>query len=142
MNLRAAYLHVLADAATSVLAIVALVGGKIWGAVWLDPVMGIVGAILVAVWARGLLRDTGKVLLDAEMDAPVVEEIREVIADQAQPVEISDLHVWRIGRDKYACVVALVSDTDASPEHYRQAIGIHEELVHITVEINKVPAQP
>ena len=139
LNLRAAYLHVLADAATSVLAIVALVGGKIWGAVWLDPVMGIVGAILVAVWARGLLRDTGKVLLDAEMDAPVVEEIREVIASEAQPVEISDLHVWRVGRDKYACVVALVSDTGANPEHYRQALGIHEELVHITVEINKVP---
>ncbi len=140
LNLRAAYLHVLADAATSVLAIVALVGGKIWGAVWLDPVMGIVGAILVAVWARGLLRDTGKVLLDAEMDAPVVEEIRQVIAAQEQPVEISDLHVWRVGRNKYACVVALVSDTEASPECYRQAIGIHEELVHITVEVNKDPA--
>ena len=139
LNLRAAYLHVLADAATSVLAIVALVGGKIWGAVWLDPVMGIVGAILVAVWARGLLRDTGKVLLDAEMDAPVVEEIREVIAAQEQPVEISDLHVWRVGRGKYSCVVALVSGTDASPEHYRQALGIHEELAHITVEINKEP---
>ena len=140
LNLRAAYLHVLADAATSVLAIVALVGGKIWGAVWLDPVMGIVGAVLVAIWARGLLRDTGKVLLDAEMDAPVVEEIREVIAGEAQPVEISDLHVWRVGRDKYACVVALVSGTDASPEHYRQALRIHEELAHITVEVNKEPA--
>ena len=139
LNLRAAYLHVLADAATSVLAIVALVGGKTWGAVGLDPMMGIVGAILVAIWARGLLRETGKVLLDAEMDAAVVEEIREVIADQPQPVEISDLHVWRVGRNKYACVVALVSDTDASPEHYRQALGIHEELAHITVEINKEP---
>ena len=140
LNLRAAYLHVLADAATSMLAIVALVGGKVWGAVWLDPVMGIVGATLVAVWARGLLRDTGKVLLDAEMDAPVVKEIREVIASEEQPVEISDLHVWRIGRDKYACVVALVSETGATPEHYRQALGIHEELAHITVEINMVPA--
>lgn len=121
------------------LAIVALVGGMIWGAVWLYHVMGIVGAILVAVWARGLLRDTGKVLLDAEMDAPVVEKIREVIASQTQPVEIWDLHVWRVGREKYACVVALVSDTEAGPEHYRQALGIHEELVHITVEVNKHP---
>lgn len=138
LNLRAAYLHVLADAATSVLAIVALAGGKIWGAVWLDPVMGIVGAILVAVWALGLLRDTGKVLLDAEMDAPVVAEIREVIAAQEQPVDISDLHVWRVGRDKYSCVVALVSGTEAGPERYRQALGIHEELVHITVEVNPV----
>lgn len=138
LNLRAAYLHVLADAATSVLAIVALAGGKIWGAVWLDPVMGIVGAILVAVWALGLLRDTGKVLLDAEMDAPVVAEIREVIAAQEQPVDISDLHVWRVGRDKYSCVLALVSGTEAGPERYRQALGIHEELVHITVEVNPV----
>lgn len=138
LNLRAAYLHVLADAATSVLAIVALTGGKIWGAVWLDPVMGIVGAVLVAVWARGLLRDTGRVLLDAEMDAPVVEEIREVIATGKQPAEITDLHVWRVGRDKYSCVLALVSQADATPEQFRQALGIHEELVHITVEVNSV----
>src|SRR5690606_5922896 len=80
LNLRSAYLHVLADAATSVFAIIALVGGMLWGARWLDPLMGIVGAILVSIWAIGLLRDTGKVLLDAEMDAPVVEEVREVIA--------------------------------------------------------------
>ena len=137
LNLRAAYLHVLADAATSVLAIIALTGGKIWGAVWLDPVMGIVGAVLVAVWARGLLRDTSRVLLDAEMDAPVVEEIREVIATGSPVVEITDLHVWRVGRGKYSCVVALVTGADATPEHYRQALGIHEELAHITVEINR-----
>ena len=108
LNLRAAYLHVLADAATSVLAIIALTGGKIWGAVWLDPVMGIVGAVLVAVWARGLLRDTSKVLLDAEMDAPVVEEIREVIATGSPVVEITDLHVWRVGRGKYSGIRNLV----------------------------------
>ena len=76
LNLRSAYLHVVADAATSVLAILALIGGKLWGAQWLDPVMGIVGAGLVAVWAYGLLRDSGKILLDAEMNAPVVAEIR------------------------------------------------------------------
>ena len=98
--------------------------------------MGIVGAVLVAVWARGLLRDTSKVLLDAEMDAPVVEEIREVIATGSPVVEITDLHVWRVGRGKYSCVVALVAGADATPEHYRQALGIHEELTHVTVEIN------
>ncbi len=98
--------------------------------------MGIVGAVLVAVWARGLLRDTSKVLLDAEMDAPVVEEIREVIATGSPVVEITDLHVWRVGRGKYSCVVALVAGADATPEHYRQALGIHEELAHVTVEIN------
>ncbi|CAN5671188.1 CDF family Co(II)/Ni(II) efflux transporter DmeF [soil metagenome] len=140
LNLRAAYMHVVADAATSVLAIVALFGGKLWGAVWLDPVMGILGAGLVAAWAYGLLRDSGRVLLDAEMDAPVVEEIREVIA--ASPVEatIVDLHVWRVARDKYACIVSLAVAASAlqqiDPEYFKRLLRVHEELVHITVEIN------
>lgn len=138
LNLRAAYLHVLADAATSVLAIVALLGGRLWGADWLDPVMGIAGAVLVAVWARGLLRDTGRVLLDAEMDAPVVEEIREVIAAAPWPAAIADLHVWRVGRAQYACIVSLVTDSpDARPDEVRRMLAIHEELVHVTVEINR-----
>lgn len=140
LNLRAAYLHVLADAATSMLAIVALLGGKVWGANWLDPVMGIAGAVLVTVWAWGLLRDTGRVLLDAEMDAPVVDEIREVIAADPEPAEITDLHVWRVGKGKYACLLGLVNQSGASPEHYRQALAVHEELVHITVEVNPVGA--
>ena len=102
LNLRSAYLHVMADAATSVLAIAALLAGKFWGASWLDPAMGLVGALLVALWARGLLRDTGRVLLDAEMDAPVVAEIREVVAQLPVPASITDLHVWRVGRDQSA----------------------------------------
>uniref|UniRef100_UPI001248FF0C cation diffusion facilitator family transporter n=2 Tax=Gammaproteobacteria TaxID=1236 RepID=UPI001248FF0C len=106
LNLRSAYLHVIADAATSVLAIVALVAGKLWGASWLDPVMGLVGALLVALWAKGLLRDSGRVLLDAEMDAPVVEEIREVVAQLPAAATITDLHVWRVGKDQYACIVS------------------------------------
>ena len=98
LNLRSAYVHVIADAATSVLAIVALFGGKFWGASWLDPVMGIAGSGLVAVWAYRLLRDSGRVLLDAEMNAPVVAEIREVIDASPVKAKISDLHVWRVGR--------------------------------------------
>lgn len=136
LNLRAAYFHVIADAATSVLAIVALLGGKLWGADWLDPVMGIVGAGMVSIWAYGLLRDTGRVLLDAEMDAPVVAEIREVIAASPVPAEICDLHVWRVGKGKYACIVSLVVRGDAQPDFFKQQLRIHEELVHITVEIN------
>lgn len=138
LNLRSAYIHVIADAATSVLAIVALTAGKFWGASWLDPVMGVAGAGLVAIWAYGLLRDSGRVLLDAEMNAPVVTEIREVI--EASPVKaaISDLHVWRVGKGKYACIVGLVTGTDVSPDYFRRQLSIHEELVHITVEINKV----
>lgn len=138
LNLRSAYIHVIADAATSVLAIIALTAGKFWGASWLDPVMGIAGAGLVAVWAYGLLRDSGRVLLDAEMNAPVVAEIREVI--EASPIKatISDLHVWRVGKGKYACIVGLVTDTDATSDYFRRQLSIHEELVHITIEINKV----
>lgn len=139
LNLRSAYLHVVADAATSVLAIIALVGGKLWGAAWLDPVMGLVGAVLVTVWAWSLLRDSGRILLDAEMDAPVVAEVREVIEQGAVPARITDLHVWRVGRGKYACVVSVVTTAQADPEFFRQALRVHEELVHVTVEVSHVP---
>lgn len=138
LNLRSAYLHVVADAATSVLAIVALLGGKYWGANWLDPTMGIVGAALVAVWAYGLLRDTGRVLLDAEMNAPVVAEVREVINNSPIAAEICDLHVWRVGKGKYACVLSLATEHDVLPDYFRERLQIHDELVHITVEINKL----
>lgn len=137
LNLRAAYMHVVADAATSVLAIIALFGGKLFGADWLDPVMGIVGGVLVAVWALGLLRTSGRALLDAEMDAPVVEEIRAVIAASAVPAEIRDLHVWRVGRNQYACVLSLITQLDVDAEFFKRQVQVHEELVHITVEIAK-----
>ena len=141
MNLRAAYVHVMADAATSVLAIVALLGGKFYGAQWLDPLMGIVGAVLVAVWAWGLLRQAGRVLLDAEMDAPVVQEVRDVIRDDFPEAQITDLHVWRVSKDDYACIVALSSPAPISADAVRKALSIHEELVHVTVEV-QTPAQP
>lgn len=140
LNLRSAYVHVLADAATSVLAIVALFGGKLWGASWLDPLMGLIGAMLVAAWAFSLMRDSGKVLLDAEMNAPVVEEVREVIAESPVPATISDLHVWRVGKGKYACILALVTSEDASPDYFKKQLAIHEELVHISIEVNRSPA--
>jgi len=139
LNLRSAYLHVLTDAATSVLAIVALFGGKIWGAVWLDPTMGIVGAGLVAIWAYGLLRDTGRVLLDAEMDAPVVTEIRDVIKASEGQADITDLHVWRVGKGKYACILSLAVREDLAPDDFKRQLAVHEELVHITVEVNQRP---
>ncbi|WOB26176.1 MULTISPECIES: CDF family Co(II)/Ni(II) efflux transporter DmeF [Xanthomonas] len=139
LNLRAAYLHVVADAATSVLAIVALVAGMHWGVTWLDPIMGIVGAVLVTVWAWGLLRSTGRVLLDAEMDAPVVAEVKQVIAELAHAIDIADLHVWRVGSDRYACVLSLVTAADIDADLVRAALQIHEELVHITVELQRPP---
>ena len=138
LNLRSAYVHVLADASTSVLAIAALLGGKYWGATWLDPVMGIAGSVLVSVWAVGLLRDCGRALLDAEMNAPIVDEIRQVIAESEWQAEIKDLHVWRVGNGKYACILALTSSQDVRADDVRQRLGVHEELVHVSVEVTRV----
>ena len=136
LNQRAAFLHVMTDAATSVLAIVALFGGKLWGANWLDPVMGIVGAILVTIWAFGLIRDTVRVLLDAEMDAPVVAEIREAIAHGPVVTIITDLHVWRVGTAKYACILCVAVHEEVTADYFRRLLSVHEELVHVTVELN------
>jgi cation diffusion facilitator family transporter len=139
LNLRSAYIHVAADAATSVLAIAALTGGKFFGLVWLDPVMGFIGATVVALWSFGLLRSTGRVLLDAEMDAPVVAAIRRAVRDSEIPAQIQDLHVWRVSRSKYACLLSVACDSRATPEHFRNVLADHEELVHVTVEVNHVP---
>lgn len=135
LNLRSAYLHVVTDAFTSVLAIVALAGGKYLGAGWLDPAMGLVGAVLVAHWALGLLRDTGRALLDAELDSPVVRDVWEVVRSMPPPTELRDLHVWRVGKGKYACIVSVATDGAVTSEELRQRLTAHEELVHVTVEV-------
>lgn len=106
--------------------------------------MGIVGAALVAVWARGLIADTGKVLLDREMDAPVVEEIREVVSRRGADSEtmIADLHVWRVGKGSYSCALSLVAhDERLTPKQVREWLSVHEEIVHSTIEINRCPAE-
>jgi cation diffusion facilitator family transporter len=138
LNLKSAYLHVIADAATSVLAIIALIGGWMYGWSWLDPVMGIVGAALVAKWAKGLLTETGKVLLDREMDHPVVAEIGEAIetGPNAGETLISDLHVWRVGKGAYSCAISVVThDPTLTPAKIREQLAVHEEIVHTTIEI-------
>ena len=140
LNLKSAYVHVIADAATSVLAIAALAGGWLLGWSWLDPVMGLAGAVLVAIWAKQLLADTGKVLLDREMDHPVVDEIREVVAanSKAGQTRIADLHVWRVGRASYACALSLVTgDPTLTADKVREWLSIHEEIVHSTIEVNR-----
>jgi cation diffusion facilitator family transporter len=139
LNLKSAYLHVVADAATSVLAIIALTGGWLYGWSWLDPVMGIVGAALVAIWAKNLLRQTGTVLLDREMDHPIVEEIREVVetGPESGDTKIADLHVWRVGKGKYSCALSVVThDTNLTPVRVRDQLAQHDEIVHSTIEIN------
>ncbi len=140
LNLRAAYVHVLTDAATSVLAMLALAGGWLWGWAWLDPAMGIVGAVLVAWWARGLIVDTGKVLLDREMDHPVVAEIREVIDERTarHGLVLTDLHVWRVGRGAWASAITLVTNDPAlAADEVRRWLSVHEELVHVTIELQR-----
>lgn len=140
LNLKSAYLHVIADAATSVAAIAALAGGWWLGWAWLDPVMGLIGAVLVAVWARGLIAETSRVLLDREMDHPVVDEIREVIAERGAATHtlIADLHVWRVGRATYACAMSVVThDPALTPREVRDWLSVHEEIVHATIEIHR-----
>lgn len=140
LNLKSAYVHVITDAATSVLAIIALVGGLLYGWSWLDPVMGIVGAILVAIWAKGLLMETGKVLLDREMDHPVVEEIRDVIGQlgNSDEIQITDLHVWRVGKEAYACAISILTNSATlTPEQVRDQLSLHEEIMHSTIEIHR-----
>jgi len=142
LNLKSAYLHVLADAATSVLAIVALIGGWLWGLAWLDPAMGIVGALLIGLWAKRLLADTSRVLLDREMDHPVVDEIRAVIDESGGTGEarLTDLHVWRVGKASYACALSLVThDRQLTPDEVRRWLSVHEEIVHATIEIHHCP---
>jgi len=144
INLRSAYMHVLADAATSVLAIVALAGGMLWGWDWLDPVMGLAGAALMAHWAVGLVRESARVLLDAEMDAPVAATVRHKIAQGPLPASITDLHVWRVGKGTYACIVAVEGGSAVTPDYIRSLLCEHGcqygcrhgELVHVSVEVN------
>ena len=132
----------MADAATSVAAIAALAGGWWLGWAWLDPAMGLVGAVIVAVWAKGLIADTSKVLLDREMDHPVVEEIREVVetGPEAGETWITDLHVWRVGKGAYSCALSVVThDALLTPDRVRRRLAVHEEIVHSTIEIQVCP---
>lgn len=140
LNLRSAYVHVVTDAATSVLAIVALAGGWLLGWSWLDPFMGIVGAGLVAGWAYGLVVETAKVLLDREMDRDLVDEIRQLMATELASGEtrLADLHVWRVGKEAYAVALVVVTHDDSlTPERVRQHLAQHQEIRHATIEINR-----
>ncbi|MDK1373278.1 MULTISPECIES: CDF family Co(II)/Ni(II) efflux transporter DmeF [unclassified Sinorhizobium] len=138
-NLRAAYLHVLADALTSVLAIVALAAGSVYGWIWLDPLMGVVGALVIARWSVGLIRDAGSVLLDyipTGEDLP--EEIRAAIEKDGD--RITDLHVWQLGPGHHGAIVSLVTTNPQSPSLYRDKLAHLHELSHVTVEVERLAA--
>lgn len=138
LNQKAAFLHVVADAVTSVLAIIALFAAKYFSWNFLDALLGIIGALLVAKWSWGLIQETGKTLLDAEMGHPVVQEIKDVIAQLPQ-VEIIDLHVWKVGKGKFSCILGLeTSIADLTPDQVKRELSIHEEIVHASVEIHHI----
>ncbi len=133
-NLRAAYLHVLADALTSVLAIAALLVGRSYGWLWADPAMGVVGALVIARWSWGLIRDAGGVLLDAPAEGPQVrQEIEDILA--ATGDTLKDLHVWQIGPGHFAAIVSVASATPQPAQHYKALLLPVHELSHVTVEV-------
>jgi cation diffusion facilitator family transporter len=138
LNLRSAYVHVVTDAFTSVLAIAALAAGLWLGWAWLDPLMGIVGAGVIGWWVKGLVNDSSRVLLDREMDAPVVAEIRRAVQSDGD-AEIADLHVWRVGRASYAAVITVVAERPLEPEAYRARVRGIRSLAHVSVEVNRCP---
>ena len=139
LNLKAAYIHVLADAVTSVLAIIALVGGKTLGWVWLDPAMGLVGSAVISQWAYGLIRDTLAILLDKEPDSSDLNvEIRKALQADSDTV-IADLHIWQLAVNKFAAVISVVAREPKTPAAYKRLLREHEELVHVTIEVNLCP---
>lgn len=137
-NLKSAYLHVLADALTSLLAIVALLSAKYFGLTWMDPVMGIVGAILVTRWSMGLLRTTSGTLLDKQGPESLRDRIKQSI-EQDEDSKVTDLHLWLIGPNIYSVVIAIVAHDPATPQQYKERVPKHLGLAHIAIEVHKCP---
>jgi cation diffusion facilitator family transporter len=134
LNLRAAYLHVLADAFTTLLAIIALTSGKFFGWSWLDPVVGLVGSSVVFSWAYSLLRDTSGILLDrTPLTSDLPEEIRRAVESDNDSI-VTDLHVWQVGTGKFAAIVSIIAHEPKSCDSYRALLRGHKELVHVTIE--------
>ncbi len=140
-NIRAAYFHVLADALTSLLAIIALFTGKAFGWVWMDPIMGIVGALIISRWSYGLLVDSGKVLLDRDVNPEAIAEIRSLIEADSDN-RVADLHVWRVGTHHLSAIVSIVTHYPKSPDHYKKLLADYDEIVHVTVEVNPCESDP
>ena len=134
-NLRAAFLHVMADALTSVLAIVGLLAAWFYGWTWLDPAIGLVGALVIAHWSWRLIRDAGAVLLDAASDAELAAAIRTRL--ERGEDRIADLHVWRVGPGHHAAIVSLVSDSPLPVDDYKMRLAGLARLSHVTVEVHR-----
>ena len=132
-NLRAAYVHVLADAATSVLAIGGLITARAFGWIWIDPVVGFVGACVIASWAYGLIRDTGAVLIDVVPDRETEHKIRQLVEIDGD--RISDLHLWQVGPGHQAAIISIVTDRPQTAAIYKQRLAVLPGLSHVTIEI-------
>jgi cation diffusion facilitator family transporter len=135
-NLRAAYLHVLADALTSVAAILGLLAGRLLGWVWMDAVVGILGAIVISHWAIGLARSAGRTLLDSHDDSALENAVSERLRRAVGEPALEDLHIWRVGPGRYAVMASLRGPNLATPDHYRALLGDLPQLAHVTVEVN------
>jgi cation diffusion facilitator family transporter len=140
-NLKAAYLHVLADALTSILAIIALSSGKMFGWNWMDPIMGVVGAAVITRWSYGLLKDTSPILLDGGIDDHLKATIKRKIEEDSDN-RISDLHLWKVSPNHYAVMISLVTHFPKPSEHYKRLLANFKELSHITVEVNHCVGDP
>lgn len=139
-NLKAAYLHVLADALTSLLAIFALLFGKLFGWSWFDPMMGIVGAAVIIHWSYGLLRDTSKILLDRSI-GDNLSDIKSIIESDSDN-RISDFHLWKVGPNDYAAIISLLTHYPKPIEHYKNLLKGKHELSHITIEVHHCVTEP
>ncbi|MEW5723802.1 MAG: CDF family Co(II)/Ni(II) efflux transporter DmeF [Thermodesulfobacteriota bacterium] len=137
-NLRAAYLHVLADALTSVLAVAALTAGRFRGWNFLDPVMGLVGAAVITRWSYGLMRDSGRVLLDMNVNRELVERVRREMETRPE-TNVTDLHVWRIGPGHFAVLMSVTTPDPRPPAYYKELLGRIPEISHLSVEVNPGP---
>jgi cation diffusion facilitator family transporter len=135
-NLRAAYLHVLADALTSILAIAALTCSKFTGLLWLDPVVGLIGSCVIISWAYGLVRQTSHLLLDNTPDIELENSIRATIEADADN-QVTDLHLWQLAPDRHSAIISLVTDRPQPPHHYKSLLVSFPHVVHVTVEVNK-----
>ncbi len=137
-NLRAAYLHVVADAAVSLLALLGLSAGRMLGWVWMDPMMGIIGALVIANWSWSLARSAGAVLLDMQAEAGLAREIARRL-EAGGGDRIADLHIWRVGPGHKAAVVSLVSDRPEAPAAYKTRLAGLAGLSHVTIEVQHCP---
>src|SRR5438477_2422846 len=134
LNLRAAYLHVMADAFTTFLAIIALTSGKFFGWGWLDPVVGLIGSGVVFSWAYQLSRDTSGILVDrTPLSSDLPNEIRRAVESDGDSI-VTDLHVWQVGAGKFAAIVSIVAHEPRPSDFYRELFREHAELVHVTIE--------